>query len=220
MLQYFRLLAFVYVVYCVVALAPQAGAAAELASRDAASSAKAQHSDESAFSELERRAAAQEGLSDDDRAFLMTAVQAEMLQLELSKVATARARTPAVRRFAGATAQFMRKTASRLDEVATEFGVSLPLTLPDEVENTRIALGKSNDPDREYLTRIVADTTQARDLYKAESGKGKNPVVVQFAREMSPRLAQHHRNAVRLLATTNGRVAETRRSRTTPAPKS
>jgi len=219
MYRYFRFLAVFYVIYCVVALAPQAGAAADRDTGAATSAATAQRSEPPDFSELERRAAAQEGLSDDDRAFLMTAVQAEMLQLELSRVATARVRTPVVRRFAEATAQFMRKTASRLGEVANEFGVSLPRTLPDQVEHMRITLRSSRDPEREYLTLIVADTTQATDLYKEESTRGKNPVLVQFAREMSPRLAQHHRNATRLLATINGRVAKATRP-PTPARKS
>lgn len=211
MVRYFRVFAFLYVVYCVVAL-PKAGAAAD-STRAATPAATVQHNDASRFSELERRAAAQEGLSDDDRTFLMTAVQAEMLQLELSRVATAHARTPSVRRFAEATAKFMRDTASRLGKVADEFGMSLPPTVPDEVEKTQIALSRSKDPDREYLTRIVADTSQARDLYKEESSKGKNPVVVQFAREMSPRLTQHHRNALRLLATVKGRMTATAHSR-------
>jgi putative membrane protein len=219
--RYFPLFAFAYVLYCVVAVVPKTAAAADLAGGAAKPAATVQHNDASRFSELERRAAAQEGLSDADRAFLMTAVQAEMLQLELSSVATAHARSPAVRHFAEATSRFMRKTASRLGGIAKEFGVSLPNTVPDEVERTQSALSKLKDPDREYLTRIAADTTQARDLYQDESSKGKNPVVVQFAREMSPRLTQHHHNALRLLATMDGRhVAETARSRTTPAPKS
>lgn len=219
MVRFFRVFAFLYVVYCVVAPVPKAGAAAG-PTRAATPAATVQHNDASRFPELERRAAAQEGLSDDDKMFVMTAVQAEMLQLELSRVATAHARTPAVRRFAEATAKFMRNTASRLGKVADEFGMSLPRTVPDEVEKTQIALRKSQDPDREYLMRIVADTAQARDLYKDESSKGKNPVVVQFAREMSPRLTQHHRNALRLLAMVNGRKTATSRLRTTPDRKS
>lgn len=219
MVRYFRVFAFFYVVYCVVAPAPKAGAAADPTTA-ATPAATVQRNDASRFSELERRAAAQEGLSDADRSFVMTAVQAEMLQLELSRVATAHARTPAVRRFAEATAKFMRDTASRLGKIADEFGMSLPRTVPDDVEKTQIALRKSRNPDREYLTRIVADTAQARDLYKDESSKGKNPVVVQFAREMSPRLTQHHRNALRLLATVNSRETATSRLRTVPDRKS
>ncbi len=173
MYWYFRLVAFFYVVYCVVALAPQAGSAPDLAARAAAPATSVQRSGPSGFPELERRAAAQEGLSDHDRTFLMTAVQAEMLQLELSRVAIAHARNPAVRHFAEATAQFMGKTASRLDGVANEFGVSLRRIVPDEVEKAQIALGKSKDPDREYLTRILADTARASSRYRDESSRGE-----------------------------------------------
>jgi predicted outer membrane protein len=118
-------------------------------------------------------------------------------------VAITHAKTPAARRFAGATAQFMGRTASRLNNIANEFGMSLPKTAPDEVENARLALNKSRDTDREYLTGILADTKTSLDLYKDESSRGTNPVVAQYAREMSPRLTQHYRNASRLLATIN-----------------
>jgi putative membrane protein len=216
----FRLVAFVFIIYSVVSLAPKASSAGDLAPAATAPATSAQRSDASSFPELERRAAAQEGLSDQDKMFLMTAVQGQMLQLELSRVAISRTTRAAVRRFAGATFQFMNKTGSRLNEIAREFGVSLPRTAPDEVENARIALSKSRDSNREYLTRIVADTQQISNLYRDESSRGTNPVIVQFAREMSPRLLQHHRNASRLLATINSPVAGAKVSRAQPASRS
>jgi hypothetical protein len=66
--------------------------------------------------------------------------------------------------------------------------------------------------------RILADTTKVSNLYKDEPSRGKNPVVMQYAREMSPLLAQHYHNSLRLLATINGPVIEARRLRTAPAP--
>jgi putative membrane protein len=220
MSRYFRSLAFFYVVWCVVALTPKASSAADVAPGATTAAPSVQRSDSSSFPELERRAAAQEGLSDQDKAFLMTAVQAEMLQMELSRVAIAHARSPAVRRFADATARFMGNTASRLDNIAKEFGVSLPRITPDEVANAQAALSKSKDSNREYLTRILADTKKASTLYKDESSRGQNPVVVQYAREMSPRLSQHYRNASRLLAKIDGPAVEARRLRTPPASRS
>lgn len=213
MYRYFRLLAFFYVIYCVVTLAPNTGAAAGLAARAATPAASVQRSNRSGFPELERRAAAQEGLSDHDKTFLMSAVQAETLQRELSRVAISHTKNPAVRHFAEATAQFMGKMASRLGGIGSEFGMSLPRIVPDEVDQAQSALGKSKDPDREYLTRILGDTTKASNLYKDESETGKNPVVVQYAREMRPLLTQHDRNTSRLLATINRQESEARRLR-------
>src|SRR5437763_16425987 len=106
MARYFRLLAFVYVFCCVVVLTPKISSAGD-ATPEANPPASDQRSAPSNFPELQRRGAAQEGLSDRDKGFLMMAAQSEMLQLELSRVAIARTKTAAVRRFAGATAQFM-----------------------------------------------------------------------------------------------------------------
>ena len=214
--RYFRLLAFVYVFCCVVALTPKAISAPDVTSEGKTPAAS--RSNPSSFPELQRRGAAQEGLSDQDKGFLMMAAQSEMLQMELSKVAIARAKIPAVRRFAGATAQFMGRTASRLNNIASEFGMSLPRIAPDDVENARIALSKSRDSDREYLTGILADTKTSSNLYRDESSRGTNPVVAQYAREMSPRLTQHYRNASRLSATIS-RGDEVRHLRT-PAARS
>lgn len=212
---YFRLFAFIYIFCCVVALTPKSSSAADVAA-EAKAHASVPPTDR--FPELQRRGAAQEGLSDQDKGFLMMATQAEMLQLELSRVAIARAKTPSVRRFAGATADFMGRTASRLNNIASEFGMSLPRIAPDEVENARLALNKSRDTDREYLAAILADITNSTNLYKDESSRGTNPVVAQYAREMSPRLTQHYRNASRLLVTVNREAAA--RHLHTPAARS
>jgi predicted outer membrane protein len=220
MWRYFRWLAFFYIVYCAVALTPKATSAAGLVPEVVAPAASVQTSDSSSFPELERRAAAQEGLSDQDKGFLMAAVQAEMLQRELSRVAIARARNAAVRHFAEATGEFMGKTESQLNDIAKEFGMSLPRIAPDKVEIAKVALGKSKDSNREYLTRILADTKTESHLYKDESVKGQNPVIVQYAREMFPRLSQHYRNAARLWATMRSPAAEARQLRTPLASRS
>ena len=162
MARYFRLLAFIYVLCCVAVLTPKISSAVDITPEANTPAASVQHSDPSSFPELQRRGAAQEGLSDQDKAFLMMAVQADMLQLELSKVVITHAKNSAVRRFAGATAQFMGKTASRLDNIAKEFGMSLPNIAPEDVENAKTALGKSKDAEREYLT---ADSGRYQNLH-------------------------------------------------------
>jgi putative membrane protein len=159
------------------------------------------------FQEEERLAAAQEGLSDQDKSFLMSAAQGEMLQLELSRVAITRAKLASVRRFAGQTAQFIGRAKLQLEKVADEFGVSLPKIVPDQVHVARTDLTSSRNLDRDYLLRIMTDAVAATHLYKDESGNGKNPVVAQYAREMLPRLTQHYRNALHLSATLNAPVA-------------
>lgn len=163
------------------------------------------------FQEEERLAAAQQGLSDQDKTFLMSAAQGEMLQLELSRVASTHAKIATVRRFAGQTAQFIGRAKVQLLKVSGEFGVSLPKILPDEVETARQAVAAAQNFDREYLLRIMRDAEAATRLYKDESANGKNPVVAQYAREMLPRLTQHYRNALHLSATINAPVANARR---------
>ncbi len=163
------------------------------------------------FQEVERRAAAQEGLSGQDKTFLMTAAQGEMLQRELSRVAKTRAKNPAVRRFAAQTEQFISRAEERLTRVAGEFGMSLPQTVPDDVMKAQQTLSGAQNPDREYVQGILSDTRQVTDLYKEEASSGKNPVLSQYAREMLPRLSQHYRNALRLSATINAPIATIKR---------
>lgn len=160
----------------------------------------AQQAARSTFSEVERRAAAQEGLSERDKAFLMTAAQSQMLQLEVSRVAIVRTKKPQIRHFAEATVKCVGMAKEHLNRIAGEFGMSLPRILPDEVQNAHQALGKAADPDREYLLGILSNITKVSNLYKDESSNGKNPVLAQYAQAALPRLRQHYRNAHNLLA--------------------
>ncbi len=206
-----RLPAFGCLVYWLVTLTPHAGSAADAAAA-AATAPSVQQSAPSTFPELQRRAAAQEGLSGQDRTFLMSAVEGERLQRELSKLEMTRAKHIAVRRFAEATEKYMGRTEARLDHIAGEFGLSLPQIVPENASNAQSDLGKAANPDREYLLRIVADTNQSNMLYKEEAASGTNPVITQYAREMLPRLSQHYRNTLRLMATISAPVVAARRA--------
>lgn len=164
----------------------------------------AQQAARSTFSEVERRAAAQEGLSERDKAFLMTAAQSQMLQLEASRVAIRRAKNPQIRHFAEITVKYVGRAKEHLDGIAREFGMSLPKIPPDEVQNARQALDRAADPDLEYLAGIASDTAKITGLYKDESTSAKNPVLARYAQEALPRLRQHYRNAHDLLARRRG----------------
>ena len=148
-----QIAAFGFLIYAVAA-APLTHA---LKPAQAAATASAPRS----FQEEERLAAAQEGLSDQDKTFLMSATQGEMLQLELSRLAITHARIGSVRRFAGQTAQFIGRAKVQLEKVAGEFGVSLPKIVPDEVHDARQELAASHNLDRDYLLRIMSDAEAA-----------------------------------------------------------
>lgn len=165
---------------------------------------QAQQNEHSRFSEVERRAAAQEGLSERDKTFLMTAAQSQMLQVEVSKVAIKRTKNPRIRHFAEATMKFIGGANEHLENIAKEFGVSLPKIPPDEVQNAQQALDQAVDPDRDYLAGIISDTAKITGLYKDESSSAKNPVLARYAQEGLPRLRQHYRSANNLLASRRG----------------
>lgn len=200
----YRLISFSCLVCGLVVLANPANSARVVAAAPQVSAAPAQPDEKSRFSEVERRAAAQEGLSERDKTFLMTAAQSQMLQLEVSRVALRRTRNPGIRRFAEATVKFVGGAQRHLQEIANEFGVSLPKTPPDQVQNAQEALNRAADPDREYLAGIISDTTNIDSLYKDESSSAKNPVLARYAQEALPRLRQHYRNAHDLLARQRG----------------
>jgi putative membrane protein len=205
-----RFASFCLLVYCLVALTPLARSATETAQATPGAQSTAT-TQQPSFPEIEKRAAAQEGLSDRDKTFLMTAAQGQMLQLELSRVATSHARNPAVRRFATATTRYINQSETRLKHVAAEFGVSLPHIVPDDVQNAQTALGKAKDIDREYLMRILGDTRSATGLYEQEAANGTNPVVAQYAQSMLPRMTQHYRNILRMSASISGPVIAAKR---------
>lgn len=165
---------------------------------------QAEENERSRFSEVERRAAAQEGLSQRDKTFLMTAAQSQMLQLEVSKVAIKRTKNPGIRHFAEATVKFIGGANRHLEDIAKEFGVSLPKIPPDEVQNAQQALDQAADPDRDYLAGIISDTAKITGLYKDESISAKNPVLARYAQEGLPRLRQHYRSANNLLSSRRG----------------
>lgn len=196
----YRLIALVCMAWGIVVVTTPAESATGVPDAAQHSSAAAQQDERSGFAEVERRAAAQEGLSERDKTFLMTAAQSQMLQLEVSKVAIKRTKNPGIRHFAEATVKFIGAANTHLENIAKEFGVSLPKIPPDEVQNAQQALDQAADPDRDYLAGIISDTTKITDLYKDESSSAKNPVLARYAQEGLPRLRQHYRSANNLLS--------------------
>lgn len=200
----YRLTSLACVVCGFAVVAAPADSATRVPAPGQAAAGPVQQNAPSSFPEVERRAAAQEGLSDRDKTFLMTAAQSQMLQLEVSRVAIKRARNPGIRRFAEATVKFIAGANRRLQNIASEFGVSLPKIPPDEVQNAQQALDRAADPDRDYLAGITSDTAKITGVYKDESSSAKNPVLARYAQEALPRLQQHYRNAHNLLARQRG----------------
>jgi putative membrane protein len=140
--------------------------------------------------------AAQAGLSSQDKDFLIGAAKNVMLQIELARIAEVHAKNPQLRQSARRVVQSFSKSKGRLWTIAQEFSVTLPPNPPDDAAKMgRELSGKTpTELDRQYVDDVVPANSLAVNLFNSEAHGGKNPVLVQFAREMLPRLQERQRS--------------------------
>ena len=147
-----------------------------------------------------RAAAAQAGLSLRDKNFLIRAADGGLLQIELGQVAASKGANPQIRQDGTRAVQDFDRAERELDSIAEEFGIRLSHRPPAEVAKLRQSLEAVRGAalDRNYIREILREDAVSLKLFTVEAHSGQNPVLVQFAREMLPRLTAQQQRFVHL----------------------
>jgi putative membrane protein len=129
----------------------------------------------------------------DQRAFLETATQTGLFEIEASRVAIARGGSAAVRRFAEATLRDRVAIETDLQQLAQSVGVALPTHLSDRLQARLAVLSEVDaaDFDRAYA-RTVGVATQEETVAAFERAADQRGERVQrFAANQLPALREH-----------------------------
>jgi len=132
-------------------------------------------------------------LSSDDSMFASQAARNNMEEIELGKLALARASAADIRNFAQRMVDDHSKTTDDLNELASEIGETLPsaLTDTDRAQLAHLAALEGIDFDRAYMTASVDSHRDALSLFEMEAASGDKPELKKFATKNLPMLKLH-----------------------------
>jgi putative membrane protein len=129
----------------------------------------------------------------DQKAFLRTAAEGGLFEIEASRIAIARGSTASVRRFAEATLRDRVAAETDLRQLADSVGVALPAQLSDTLQARLAVLAQldGRDFDRAYA-RNVGIMAQEEALSAFERAADQDGARVQrFAASQIPSLRKH-----------------------------
>jgi putative membrane protein len=141
-------------------------------------------------------------LASGDQKFMMKTAQHGKAEVELGKLASEKASSPAVKQFGEQMATDHGKANDELMQLAQQKGVTLP-TEPDSAhKNARDRLSKLEGEafDREYVQQMVREHDNDVREFDKQSKNAKDPDVKAWAGKTLPVLKEHQLKARELAA--------------------
>jgi putative membrane protein len=136
------------------------------------------------------------GRQDDPTAFVTTAAQDGMTEVELGKLAMDKSNNAAVKRFAQKMVQDHSAANAELSGIAKGKGLKVPAGL-DEVHQgmvKKLAAKSGAAFDADYAKHMAMDHTKAVALFQSEA-KSSDAELANFAKKTLPTLQEHKRMA-------------------------
>jgi len=136
----------------------------------------------------------------DDTVFVKTAASDGMHEVELGKIATAKAKSDDVKKFA----EMMVKDHGKANEELKAAAKAASIEVPDKINEThqkeidRFKEFKGDNFDREYVKHQVKDHTDAVALFTRASKEAKNKELKDFATKTLPTIQKHLEEAKKL----------------------
>ena len=132
-------------------------------------------------------------LAQGDKLFITNVAQMSMAEVKLSEAAADHAKSENVKTFAKQMAEDHTKANDELKKLAEDKGVQLGDDLKGAQKTKVERVSKLNGAafDKEYLKAMVMDHTESVKLFQAESDKGKDPAVKEWASTMLPKMKEH-----------------------------
>lgn len=136
-------------------------------------------------------------LSDSDRQFIMKAAAGGKEEVELGRLAAARASNPDVKSFGSRMMQDHSKAGDELTQLASRLGVSTAgQEDPTQKEPyARLSKLKGAEFDRAYMTDMVKDHVEDVSEFERYSNTAENPDLKAWASKTLPTLREHLQSA-------------------------
>ena len=137
--------------------------------------------------------------------FVSNAALGGMAEIEMGKLAVAKASDPEVKKFGQKMIDDHGKANDELKAIASREGLSFPTSLDAKHQMTIDRLGKLSGAefDRAYVKEMVKDHEADVKEFDRESKSGSNPQVKAFASKTLPTLQEH----LRLIKDIDSRMA-------------
>jgi putative membrane protein len=125
--------------------------------------------------------------------FIVNAAQTDMLEIEAGKLASEKAQSPQVKKFAQMLVRDHGQASKELQQIAQQKGVQVPQSLPpDKQQSLQKLEGMSGTEfDRTFAQEMVNGHQQAVQMYEQAAQSAQDPEVRSFAEEKLPTLREH-----------------------------
>jgi putative membrane protein len=132
-------------------------------------------------------------LSAGDKTFMMKAMQGNLAEIQLGKMALEKTSNPQVKQFAQKIVDDHTNLDSQAKPVAQELGITPPtqVSTKDQMLMTKLQGLTGTQFDKEYVKAMVADHKEDDKEFKKEETSGKNQSVKDLATQGEPIIAQH-----------------------------
>lgn len=132
-------------------------------------------------------------LSGADRQFVMDAARDGMSEVELGRLASERASSDDVKKFAHQMIDDHSKAGDELMQLASQKGITAPKDVGAKEKALRDRLSKLSgaDFDRQYMREMVDDHNKAVAKFQREASNGKDPDLKAWASKTLPTLRHH-----------------------------
>lgn len=166
-----------------------------------------------AFAAAAAFGASAQGLTSMEKMFLVNAAGSGMYEIEVAKVAGAKARQPAVKAYADMLVRDHTASLAELKQLASREGVTLPGDMPQDKRAKIQRLSKEKEFDRQFLKQVgLEDHRIDIALFESASHNAKDADIKAFATQTLPSLREHRAQAEKL---SRGDMSKTAK----PAPK-
>jgi putative membrane protein len=138
----------------------------------------------------------------DDNAFVGAVSLDGMAEVELGRLATQKAKSPDVKRFAQRMVTDHSKAGAELKQLVSNMGMTVPASLNDEQkgEHDRLAKLSGDEFDREYMSVMTTGHDKAVNAFKDEGENGSVPEIKQWAVKVLPTIKEHQAMATEIAA--------------------
>jgi putative membrane protein len=152
----------------------------------------------------------------EDIEFILDAAQGGLAEVELGKLASQRAQSDDVKKFAQRMVDDHMKANEQLKQIADSKSIKLPTEVDTKDKALMQRLEKLNGAafDRTYINAMVNDHVKDVNEFKREANAGRDTQVKSFAESTLPTLQEHLQQA----KTTRGTTSAARTSSTTKSP--
>ncbi len=132
-----------------------------------------------------------------DRHFMDKAAEGGKAEVELGQLATQKASSEDVKKFGQRMVDDHTRANQKLQELASQKGVTLPdkLSAKDQATKDRLEKLSGKQFDQAYMRDMVKDHTKDVNEFQKEANTAKDPDVKSFAQTTLPTLQDHLKEA-------------------------